>query len=236
MNIMFPVFGNTEESYQSGVAESKNRLWEAHLEESSSSQWIYVADGDGKVLSGAHWEFHKESPFINGAPTLEAVWHPEGEGRDFASRTVNEIYGLRAKRLVRPYAQLDMMFTYPKERRKGYGGMLMKWGMDKAAEMGVEVAVESSDQGYRLYKKFGLRSIQKIAVDTAVDTLATLGRDFNPILAILSFGGCGNHVKESTKRARLCFHGRQRIDFLGISFAPQIDIWEIGSMWQIGNQ
>lgn len=29
-------------------------------------------------------------------------------------------------------------------------GMLMKWGMDKAAEMGVEIAVESSDDVYGL--------------------------------------------------------------------------------------
>jgi GNAT superfamily N-acetyltransferase len=67
-----------------------------------------------------------------------------------------------------------MMFTYPRERRKGYGGMLMKWGMEKAAEMGVEVAVEASDQGYGLYKKHGLRTIQKMAIDTIIDQPSNL--------------------------------------------------------------
>lgn len=105
MNIMFPVFGTTEADYQKGVAESKVRLWEAHLEEPASSRWVCVVDAEAKVLSGAHWEFYEESPFINGAPVLEATWHPEGDGRDFASRTVNEIYGLRGKRLLRPFAR-----------------------------------------------------------------------------------------------------------------------------------
>jgi hypothetical protein len=62
-----------------------------------------------------------------------------------------------------------MMFTHPTERRKGYGSMLMKWGMDIADKMAVEVIVEASDQGIHLYKKFGLRTIEKICVDTLIE-------------------------------------------------------------------
>jgi hypothetical protein len=105
MNIMFPVWENTEQSYAASVAESKTRLWGGHLEEGASSRWVYVADAQGNVLSGAHWEFYEISPFSNGAPKLEAVWHPEGVGRDFASRVLNEIYGFRGKRLWRPHAR-----------------------------------------------------------------------------------------------------------------------------------
>jgi predicted acetyltransferase len=36
------------------------------------------------------------------------------------------------------------MFTYPKERNKGYASMLIEWGMKKAEEMKLEVLVEAS--------------------------------------------------------------------------------------------
>lgn len=68
-----------------------------------------------------------------------------------------------------PITELDMMFTHPSHRRKGHGSLLMKYGMDIAATMAVEVIVEASDQGIHLYKKFGLRTIEKIAIDTLVD-------------------------------------------------------------------
>lgn len=51
---------------------------------------------------------------------------------------------------------------------------MMKWGMDIAEEMGVEVVVEASDHGIHLYKKFGLRTIEKICVDTLVDNPSNL--------------------------------------------------------------
>lgn len=45
----------------------------------------------------------------------------------------------------------------------------MQWEMERAERMGAEVVVESSKMGYSFYKKFGLRSIKKIAVDMRVD-------------------------------------------------------------------
>jgi hypothetical protein len=47
--------------------------------------------------------------------------------------------------------------------------MLMQWGMQRAEEMGLEVVVESSEMGHDLYKKFGLRTIEKIALDMRID-------------------------------------------------------------------
>lgn len=70
--------------------------------------------------------------------------------------------------------ELDMMFTRPNQRRKGYGSMLMKWGMDIANEMGVEVVVEATAQGLHLYKRFGLRTVEKLCIDTVVDNPSNL--------------------------------------------------------------
>ncbi|KAF4626960.1 hypothetical protein G7Y89_g11196 [Cudoniella acicularis] len=168
INILFPVFANTDEGYSAAVAESKTRLWSHHVDD-LTSKWVYVTDESGEVFSGAHWIFHEVSTYLNGAPTIDATWHPEGEGRKFASHVVNQVYGSRGQRLRRPHAQLDMMFTHPKQRRKGYGSMLMKWGMDRAEEMGLEVYVEASEEGSFLYYQFGLRTIDRLAIDTFVE-------------------------------------------------------------------
>ncbi|KAF7900012.1 hypothetical protein EAF00_004348 [Botryotinia globosa] len=144
------------------VAESKVRLWSYH-EQDPTSHWIYVTDDEdtkGVVYSGAHWNFHEtSSPYKDGAP---------------------------GERLWRSHCQLDDMFTYTNQRNKGYGSMLMQWGMERAERMGVEVVVEFSEMGYSLYKKFGLRSIEKIAVDMRVEiptnTWGRLESDFGPVL------------------------------------------------------
>jgi predicted N-acetyltransferase YhbS len=80
-----------------------------------------------------------------------------------------------------------MMFTYPTERRKGYGSMLMEWGMTIANKKGVEVLIEASDQGYHLYKKFGLRTVEKVAVDMMVDNPSNTWRRLESDLGELTF-------------------------------------------------
>jgi hypothetical protein len=104
MNILFPVFSPTEEGYATAVSESKARLWSIHTGD-PSSHWVYVADKSGMVLSGAHWNFHSISPFLNGIPELEATWYPEGEGRKFASHILTQVYGHRGARMWRPHAR-----------------------------------------------------------------------------------------------------------------------------------
>ncbi|TVY90802.1 hypothetical protein LAWI1_G005159 [Lachnellula willkommii] len=186
MNILFPVFSATEEGYAAAVSDSKARLWSYHKGD-PTSHWIYVTDTSGKVFSGAHWNFHEVSPYVNSVPKLKATWHPEGQGQGFATHILNQVYGFRGKRMWRPHAQLDMMFTYPAQRRKGYGSLLMEWGMDIAERMGVEVLVEASDQGIHLYKKFGIRTIDKIAVDSLIDNPSNTWRRYESDLKDLMF-------------------------------------------------
>jgi hypothetical protein len=108
MNILFPVWEATEEGYANALAESKPRLWSFHIND-PSSRWVYVtndSDGKNEVYSGAHWNFHSEiSPYKDGMPQLVAAWHPEGEGRVFASRALNQVHRLRGMRLWRPHAR-----------------------------------------------------------------------------------------------------------------------------------
>jgi hypothetical protein len=108
MNVLFPVHEATDDGYARGLAEAKSRLWAIHQSD-PSSRWIYVTDdaeGKGEVYSGAHWNFHKVSPYKEDAPELVASWYPEGEGRNFASRVLNQVYG-RRQRLWRPHCRMS---------------------------------------------------------------------------------------------------------------------------------
>lgn len=44
-------------------------------------------------------------------------------------------------------------------RKRGAGGMLVKWGADKAREAGVPAFLEASRAGQPLYEKFGFKKI-----------------------------------------------------------------------------
>lgn len=106
LQILFPIFEHTDKEYKEKVAASKATLWAQHIQD-KSSHWVFVADSEsGKVLSGAHWNFHETSPFVNGTPNLVATWYPEGEGRNFASHILNQVYGPRGNRLWRPHARV----------------------------------------------------------------------------------------------------------------------------------
>jgi hypothetical protein len=41
----------------------------------------------------------------------------------------------------------------------------MKWGTDKADELGIECYVESSPEGKGLYEKFGFRTVREMSFD-----------------------------------------------------------------------
>ncbi|CCD34510.1 similar to GNAT family acetyltransferase [Botrytis cinerea T4] len=150
-------------------------------------------EGAGKVLAGANWLFHEASPFGekkdrengeydnnhgnkgnengDGETTEEedislASWWPEGEAREFVKAILSQVFGMRATRMTRPHAQLSMMFTLPDHRGRGYGSLLMEYGMSKISEMDVEALVEATADGISLYEKYGLRTIHEVIVDT----------------------------------------------------------------------
>ncbi|MCJ1352748.1 MAG: hypothetical protein MMC33_002732 [Icmadophila ericetorum] len=196
LNTLFPVFSPSPSAFAAAVAESKIRMWEWHTTDPSSSWVAVVDDTTEKVLGAAHWNHHDSNPYEHGIPDLTAVWWPEGEGREFATSMMAQCYGLRGKRMWRAHArrsslatstavlanprssvpELDIMFTHPSHRQKGVGSLLMKYGMDLAAEKNLEVVVEASEDGRWLYDKFGLRSLGKEVFDTSKKNPSDLWR------------------------------------------------------------
>lgn len=72
---------------------------------------------------------------------------------------------LRCRRFTGPkeaerHAVLGMIVTSPDYRRRGAASLLLRWGIEKADERGVEIYLESSVAGRPLYEKFGLRPLK----------------------------------------------------------------------------
>ncbi|OJI84649.1 hypothetical protein ASPTUDRAFT_531471 [Aspergillus tubingensis CBS 134.48] len=59
----------------------------------------------------------------------------------------------------RPHYYLDALITHPDYRRQGAASMLIQWGCDRADQDGIPIWVDSSQEGARIYQRFGFRDV-----------------------------------------------------------------------------
>lgn len=62
-------------------------------------------------------------------------------------------------------AGLSILVTHPTYQRRGAGGMLVKWGCDKADERGLMSALIASTAGLGVYLKHGFEVVQEAKLD-----------------------------------------------------------------------
>ncbi|KAF2253765.1 acyl-CoA N-acyltransferase [Trematosphaeria pertusa] len=60
---------------------------------------------------------------------------------------------------------LHMLHTDPKYQCCGAGSALLKWGMQKADELGLPVYLESSTEGHHFYQKHGFKDVDVLRID-----------------------------------------------------------------------
>ena len=60
---------------------------------------------------------------------------------------------------------LIILATRPSYQGRGYGGLLLQWGLDKADEEKTDAYLEASKAGIGLYKKKGFVEMGNIDVD-----------------------------------------------------------------------
>lgn len=65
----------------------------------------------------------------------------------------------RDAQYAEPQLNLMVLATKPEYQRRGAGGALVQWGIDKAKQDGLTVTLFSSPQGYGLYKKLGFADV-----------------------------------------------------------------------------
>ncbi len=57
------------------------------------------------------------------------------------------------------YWYLCALGVEPERQRKGVGSLLLRWGLERAREEGVPVSLIGSDEGRRLYAKYGFKVV-----------------------------------------------------------------------------
>ena len=59
---------------------------------------------------------------------------------------------------------LELLAARPEWQGKGVGSALLRWGLERADEEGVEAYLEASPAGKGLYEKMGFREVGRLVV------------------------------------------------------------------------
>lgn len=62
-------------------------------------------------------------------------------------------------------SDLVILFSHPEHRRRGAGGLLVRWGCEKADEYGVISSLHASPEGLSLYLKNGFVVVEQYDLD-----------------------------------------------------------------------
>ncbi|KAF2679431.1 hypothetical protein K458DRAFT_480342 [Lentithecium fluviatile CBS 122367] len=131
--------------------------------------YVKCTDTDTDTIIGyANWMVN-DSPEPYEEPT-KAVWHPEGsDEREFAERFINGLWGFIGERVTRPHMDLHAVCVHPDHRKRGVGRMLIRWGIEKGDELGIETVISSLPSARGAYEKCGLGCIEIIPPDPSLN-------------------------------------------------------------------
>ncbi|KAK6208253.1 hypothetical protein LQW54_007035 [Pestalotiopsis sp. IQ-011] len=137
-----------------------------------SSHWLYVIDEEsGQVLGGAQWNIHRSNPYEVAQPMRTAYWLPDdrlllkGPMKQIGDQLVRNLRTRRPNHMSKPHILLTYCFVHSSHRRRGAASLMLKWGTDKADELGLEAFIESTDIARPAYKKHGFRVIGELNMD-----------------------------------------------------------------------
>jgi len=139
------------------------------LEHSPRAHFFKVVDTelDNKPVAVAKWRIYnkeRSEEEVKSEFTLPAQT-PE-ECRAAREKFMAGIFKARWDIMgTRPYVLLDILSTHPDHHRRGAGTMLVKWGTDKADELGLESYLEGSSQGRPLYERNGYQPVREVKSD-----------------------------------------------------------------------
>ncbi|PYH89687.1 acetyltransferase, GNAT family [Aspergillus ellipticus CBS 707.79] len=119
--------------------------------------------GEGGVIAGfAKWQL----PFVSASSATngeEAKVHwPASSDSELCDRFFGDIHAERQKKMGgQPHYYLDMLGTSPDFNGRGIGSALLRWGLERADEAGVDTFLASTPQGRPLYEKYGFGVVRE---------------------------------------------------------------------------
>ncbi|KAI1764606.1 acyl-CoA N-acyltransferase [Hypoxylon sp. FL1150] len=138
---------------------------------------FYVITGSStspeKVLAFAEWwqprtpcSSSSSPPSSSPAPAPARPSWPEGADVPFAE----EVFGLMARKRAevtrgRPHWYLEMLGVRTEFQRKGAGKALLRWGLERADEEGIETFLAASPMGTPLYLSHGFEIVETVLID-----------------------------------------------------------------------
>jgi GNAT superfamily N-acetyltransferase len=127
----------------------------------------------GEMIAGARWHYVK--PNEEGAK--ERTWEevntgfqvpaPYDESEPEMLKGLFTLFNTNKREVLgnRPYYVLDTLVTLQNHERRGAGSMLVRWGCEKADEVGVEAYLEASPMGAPMYARHGFRPVKEVELD-----------------------------------------------------------------------
>lgn len=118
------------------------------------------ASGQETVIAFAQW-MAPSNPV-----TVELPTWPAGSDSELANSFFGALFSTH-KRLMegKKHWYLELLGTRPEFQGKGAAGMLMRWGLERADEEGVEAYLEASPDGKPIYEHFGFVAQEELVVD-----------------------------------------------------------------------
>ncbi|KAK3723124.1 hypothetical protein LTR37_001847 [Vermiconidia calcicola] len=124
--------------------------------------WIKVVDKEsGAVVAASNWKVYVNGTTDGGSEDEVPEWL-EGEMREKSEELTRKMNEYRRRAMPGPFVHLHICFTNSDYRRRGAGGMMLKWGCDLADLLGLPGWIEASEEGNFVYKMFGFYDYEKI--------------------------------------------------------------------------
>jgi len=122
---------------------------------------LCITNPENKVIAWAKWASPSPKPL-----SIDLPQWPEGSDVAIANHFFGNLF-TRRKRIMgeRKHWYLECIATSPGWQGKGAAGKLIRWGLEKVDEEGVEAYLEASPDGKPIYEHFGFGEVERLVVD-----------------------------------------------------------------------
>ncbi|KAL1837286.1 hypothetical protein VTJ49DRAFT_4052 [Mycothermus thermophilus] len=129
---------------------------------------VDLTDPD-EVMAYAKWELYPNGRSKENLEKLKEPLSEEDKSVDqygALREAAHEYFCTRNGEMGKhPHLLLALLVTAEQHRRKGAGGLLVQWGLDKQKETGLNCYLQASEQGRRLYRHYGFQDMDTVVFD-----------------------------------------------------------------------